>query len=86
MGISDRELQSFINDAMRYRWLRDTNSADFRGWWNFGENVCAGMIDCIMMYDSEDSSTGLSPEEMDNAIDVAMKRWPFDDTQTAEKA
>lgn len=61
-------------DAIRYRWLRDTNNLPFRG---ADEPAETGTIDMIAMADGPFSYTFLKPCEMDGAIDAAMKRWPL---------
>ena len=60
-------------DAARYRWLRDTNNADYR---NYVENGEIGMIDGIFVCDGPHCATALDADQMDDAIDSAMKRWP----------
>lgn len=66
-------------DAMRYRWLRDTNLMPFR---NPAENDgLVGAIDAIFICDEAGpygSMTALAPDEFDAAIDVEMaKREKF---------
>ena len=62
-------------DAMRYRWLRETQNAEFRDFMRV-----QGAIDTIMICDEagdNGSASGLAPHELDGAIDAAMKRWPL---------
>ena len=61
-------------DAMRYRWLRDTNNLNFRGAEEFAET---GTIDMIAKAVGPFGYAFLEPCEMDDAIDAAMKRWPL---------
>lgn len=62
-------------DAMRYRWLRETQNAEFRDFM-----LVQGAIDTIMVCDEagdNGSASGIEPHELDDAIDAAMKRWPL---------
>ena len=62
-------------DAMRYRWLRETQNAEFRDLM-----VAQGAIDSIMVCDEagdHGSAFSVSAHELDDAIDAAMKRWPL---------
>ena len=74
--------ESIYKDAMRYRWLRDTNAAPFRMW---GDDECrnveVGMIDALWVcngVESNDCTSSFSPDPMDidAYIDAAMERWP----------
>ncbi|AGN30410.1 hypothetical protein SXAG_00129 [Synechococcus phage S-CBS4] len=62
-------------DAMRYRWLRETQNAEFRDLM-----VVQGAIDTITVCDEAGdygSAYSLAPHELDDAIDAAMERWPL---------
>lgn len=62
-------------DAMRYRWLRETQNAEFRDLM-----VAQGAIDSIMVCDEagdHGSAFSVAAHELDDAIDAAMKRWPL---------
>lgn len=62
-------------DAMRYRWLRDTNLMPFR---NPAENDgLSGAIDAIFICDEAGpygSMTALAPDEFDAAIDAVIAK------------
>ena len=62
-------------DAMRYRWLRDTNLMPFR---NPAENGgLIGAIDAIFICDEAGpygSMTALAPDKFDAAIDVEIAK------------
>jgi hypothetical protein len=62
-------------DAMRYRWLRETNLEFFRQ--PAGETSEPGMIDCTMIVVDDIFSQAVDPCEMDDAIDAAMEKWPY---------
>jgi hypothetical protein len=66
------EIQQNIKDAERYRWLRNTQSKEFR---NF-EPQRIGDISPIYVADSDNTAVGEEGEELDNAIDKAMERNP----------
>ena len=62
-------------DASRYRWMRETNLEFFRQ--PPSETAEPGMIDCTMVVVNELFSQAVSPLEMDEAVDVAMEKWPY---------
>ena len=61
-------------DAERYRWLRKTQNMDCR---DSGENMDKiGTIESIMVVESMGGSSAPWPDELDAAIDAAMKANP----------
>lgn len=65
-------------DAMRYRWLRDSNYELFRS--GVGEGAEPGMIDALMVCiigGDEGVAQCPDPKEVDAVIDAAMRRWPY---------
>ena len=58
-------------DAMRYRWLRNTQNQRMR------DNEDAGCIQSIMVAIDEFSAEAPSREELDRCVDREMAKWPL---------
>ena len=68
------EIRMNERDAARYRWLRNTQNMDCR---DSGENMDKiGTIESIMVVESMGGSSAPWPDELDAAIDTAMKANP----------
>jgi len=60
-----------IQDAMRYRWLRNTQNQRMR------DNEEAGCIQSIMVCIDEFSAEAPNPDELDRCVDQEMAKWPL---------
>ena len=70
-----KQEENILKDALRYRWLRDTNhyreveSPD-------GLNLLnVGVIDRIFMVESDDTLGEIDQDRFDEIIDQAMINW-----------
>ena len=68
----DAEIDALVRDAARYRWIKATNGEAFRDELEGDKEAIAP----LMVNDGPCAAVALSPDEMDDAIDVAMERWP----------
>lgn len=60
-----------LADAMRYRYLRDTNATRFDG---DLDSAPAGIVDTIFITEGYGCSSGADPDELDAAIDAAIAK------------
>ena len=60
-----------VQDAMRYRWLRNTQNQRMR------DNEEAGCIQSIMVAIGEFSAEAPNPDELDRYVDQEMAKWPL---------
>jgi len=58
-------------DAMRYRWLRNTQNQRMR------DNQEAGCIESIMVAIDESSAAAPNCDELDRCVDLEMAKWPL---------
>jgi hypothetical protein len=63
------KMNELEKDAMRYRWLRQNQNANF--YEDFGPE---GTIDSIFVSDGEGSASAPNPDELDKFIDAAMEK------------
>jgi hypothetical protein len=66
-------MEQIIKDAMRYRWLRDTNN--LRSVFDAEGNLIdfnVGDVDTIMFWNDESSCTGETGKDFDDLVDKAM--------------
>jgi hypothetical protein len=64
-------MEEIIKDAMRYRWLRDTNNMR-ETYAEDGESLIVGYVEPVMFVDSEWTATGETGLKFDRLIDQAM--------------
>lgn len=70
---------SIYKDALRYRWIRDTQAKPSR---DLEED---GAVDSLFIWNGDGSATALTDHEFDEAIDSAMERWPEDEEKRQDK-
>lgn len=61
-----------MKDAMRYRWLRDTQNKSCRDQW------LPGSIDSLMVSDGDFCATAPNGSDFDRAIDRAMEKYALE--------
>jgi len=78
LTIAESDIQSmrkYKRDAKRYRWLRDTNSRDWRDA-QILDSRYNESIEAITIGDGQGHFHVVSPSAMDTAIDRAREKWP----------
>ena len=71
---------SMKQDALRYRWLRDTQGASFRDPLNEeSDDSGEGSIDCIFVGSGYGTASALDGNELDEAIDLAIEKYGWKD-------
>lgn len=70
--------EDLLHDALRYRWIRDTNNKRSLHAPDDEDGFVAGHVEVLMVAEDYYVATGLIGKEFDDAIDNAMKHQPLD--------